>query len=134
MNPETWSAVDRYFTDALLPADPILKAALRRSADAKLPSINVSPAQGKLLHLLAKTQGAKRILEIGTLGAYSTIWLARALPADGKLITLEFDPKHAAVGARTWRRQDWGGWSIFGSDVRSICCRRSRLRMPGRLT
>ena len=97
MNPETWSAVDRYFTDALLPADPILEAALRRSADAKLPSINVSPAQGKLLHLLAKTQGAKRILEIGTLGAYSTIWLARALPADGKLITLEFDPKHAAV-------------------------------------
>jgi predicted O-methyltransferase YrrM len=97
MTQETWTAVDRYFADALLEDDPVLAGALQRSADANLPAINVSPTQGKLLHLLAKIQGAKRILEIGTLGGYSTIWLARALPPDGKLITLEFDPKHAAV-------------------------------------
>jgi predicted O-methyltransferase YrrM len=97
MPQETWSAVDDYITNTLIPADPILEAALAANAAAGLPSIDVTPAQGKFLHLLAKIQGAKRILEIGTLGGYSTIWLARALPPGGRLITLEFEPKHAAV-------------------------------------
>jgi predicted O-methyltransferase YrrM len=97
MNQEIWTGVDRYFADALIQSDPALEGALKRSAEANLPSINVSPTQGKMLHLLAKIQGARRILEIGTLGGYSTIWLARALPADGRLITLEYEPKHAAV-------------------------------------
>jgi predicted O-methyltransferase YrrM len=97
MTQEKWSAVDRYITDLLVPSDPALDAALRASAAAGLPPINVAPNQGKLLMLLAQAQGARNILEIGTLGGYSTIWLARALPADGRLITLEFDPKHAEV-------------------------------------
>jgi predicted O-methyltransferase YrrM len=97
MTQEQWTAVDQYFTDALLPPDPALDVALRASAEAGLPSINVSPAQGKMLHLLARLQGAGAVLEIGTLGGYSTIWLARALPAGGRLITLEVDSKHAEV-------------------------------------
>ncbi len=97
MAQEHWSAVDRYLTDLLAPADPVLETTLQASADAGLPPINVSPPQGKLLHLLARAQGARTILEIGTLGGYSTIWLARALPADGRLITLEADPTHADV-------------------------------------
>jgi predicted O-methyltransferase YrrM len=97
MEPETWTAVDQYLTDFLLPPDPALDAAQKASTDAALPPIAVSPAQGKFLHLLAKISGARRILEIGTLGGYSTIWLARALPPGGRLITLEFDPKHADV-------------------------------------
>ena len=94
---EQWTAVDRYLTDLLVPPDPALDGALRDSAAAGLPPINVSPNQGKLLHLLARVQGARAILEIGTLGGYSTIWLARALPLGGRLITLESDPKHADV-------------------------------------
>ena len=97
MNQETWSAVDRYLTDLLEPADSVLESALSASAAAGLPAIHVTPAQGKLLKLLAHMQRAKNILEIGTLGGYSTIWLARALPADGRMITLEFEPKHAEV-------------------------------------
>jgi predicted O-methyltransferase YrrM len=92
-----WSAVDRYLNDTLIPPDPILDAALAANATASLPSIDVSPSQGKLLQLLAETQRPQRILEIGTLGGYSTICLARALPPGGKLITLELDPKHAKV-------------------------------------
>jgi len=99
MTHEQWTAVDRYITDLLVPSDPVLDAALRDSAAADLPPINVAPNQGKLLQLLALAQGARRILEIGTLGGYSTIWLGRALPADGRLITLEADPKHAAVAS-----------------------------------
>ena len=95
-----WSAVDQYFTDRLAPADPMLEAALDASAAAGLPPMNVAPNQGKFLHLLAALVGARRILEIGTLGGYSTIWLARALPADGLLVTLESVPRHAEV-ART---------------------------------
>jgi|SRR5579859_6630405 len=94
---DQWTAVDRYITDLLVPPDPALDAALQASAAAGLPAINVAPNQGKFLMLLAQIQGARSILEIGTLGAYSTIWLARALPADGRLITLEADPKHAEV-------------------------------------
>jgi predicted O-methyltransferase YrrM len=94
---EQWTAVDRYITDVLVPSDPALDATLEASATAGLPPIQVSPAQGKFLHLLARTMGARRILEIGTLGGYSTIWLARALPSGGRLITLEADPHHAEV-------------------------------------
>ena len=97
MDQEQWTAVDRYITDLLVPPDPKLEAALQASAAADLPPHNVSPNQGKLLLLLAQVQGARTILEIGTLGGYSTIWLARALPADGRLVTLEADPKRANI-------------------------------------
>jgi predicted O-methyltransferase YrrM len=92
-----WTEVDDYFTDLLVASDPALEAALAASDAAGLPPINVAPNQGKLLMLLARIQGARRILEIGTLGGYSTIWLARALPDDGQLVTLEADAKHAEV-------------------------------------
>ncbi|UUN26665.1 O-methyltransferase [Streptomyces sp. FIT100] len=97
MSNDRWNAVDTYFTDHLAPADEALTAALEASDAAGLPQIAVAANQGKLLHLLALTQGARRILEIGTLGAYSTIWLARALPADGQLVSLEYNPAHAEV-------------------------------------
>src|SRR6185437_7605157 len=100
MSAEKWAEVDRYIEDALLPSDPALNAALDASARAGLPPINVSPAQGKMLMLLARLHGASKVLEVGTLGGYSTIWLARALPIGGRLVTLEIDPKHAEV-ART---------------------------------
>jgi predicted O-methyltransferase YrrM len=100
MTHEQWSQVDAYLVDKLVPSDAVLDAALRSSTEAGLPPINVAPNQGKFLALLAAIQGAKRILEIGTLGGYSTIWLARSLPADGHLLTLELDPTHAEV-ART---------------------------------
>ena len=98
--PKLWTDVDRYLNDTLTRSDPALRSALKASAAAGLPPINVAPNQGKLLLLLAQIQGAKKILEIGTLGGYSTIWLARALPPGGRLITLEYEPKHAEV-ART---------------------------------
>jgi predicted O-methyltransferase YrrM len=97
MSQEQWTAVDRYLSDLLIPSDQALEAALQASAAAGLPAINVSPTQGKLLHLLARLQGSRNILEIGTLGGYSTIWLARALPPGGRLVTLESDANHAAV-------------------------------------
>ncbi|MFK8844400.1 O-methyltransferase [Streptomyces sp. Ac-502] len=97
MSQQQWNTVDDYFDSLLAPDDEALHAALRDSEAAGLPHISVTPTQGKLLHLLARTQGARRILEIGTLGGYSTIWLGRALPADGRLISLEANPTHAAV-------------------------------------
>jgi predicted O-methyltransferase YrrM len=97
MSEEQWTAIDDYLTDLFIPPDPALDAALEASTDAGLPPISVAPNQGKLLMLLARMRGARNILEIGTLGAYSTIWLARALPPDGRLVTLEYDPKHAEV-------------------------------------
>jgi predicted O-methyltransferase YrrM len=97
MPQEQWTAVDRYIADLFVPPDAALDATLQASADAGLPAINVSPSQGQLLFLLARIQGARSILEIGTLGGYSTICLARALPAGGRLVTLEADPKHAEV-------------------------------------
>jgi predicted O-methyltransferase YrrM len=100
MDQDTWTAVDRLLTELFVPADPALDAALADSAAAGLPAINVTPTHGKLLHLLARLQGARAILEVGTLGGYSTIWLARALPLGGRLVTLESDPKHVGV-ART---------------------------------
>jgi predicted O-methyltransferase YrrM len=97
MSQQQWTAVDDYITSALLEPDEALDAARAASAAAGLPAIAVSPAQGKLLHLLARMINARRILEFGTLGGYSTIWLARALPPDGRLITLESVRKHAEV-------------------------------------
>jgi predicted O-methyltransferase YrrM len=99
MSNDLWTAVDQYISTNLIPADPALEATLQANAEAKLPTIDVAPNQGKFLHLLARIQGAKRILEIGTLGGYSTIWMARALPPQGKLITLEVNPHHAEVAA-----------------------------------
>jgi predicted O-methyltransferase YrrM len=97
MTQELWTSVDRYLVENLIPQDTALNEALQANIAAGLPTIDVAPNQGKLLHLLAKIQGSRRILEIGTLGGYSTIWLARALPSGGKLITLEAAPKHAEV-------------------------------------
>jgi len=97
MAQEQWTAVDRYITDLLVRPDAPLEDALQASVAAGLPPINVSPNQGKLLMLLARLQGARKILEIGTLGGYSTIWLARALPEGGRLITLEAEPHNAEV-------------------------------------
>lgn len=97
MTQETWSAVDAYLDDVYAPSDDALDAALQNSKRSGLPPINVAPNQGKLLQVLAQTVHARRILEIGTLGGYSTIWLARALPPEGRLISLEADPKHAEV-------------------------------------
>jgi predicted O-methyltransferase YrrM len=92
-----WAAVDDYIAGHLLGDDPVLDAVLQANAAAGLPAIDVSAVQGKMLHLLARGMGARRILEIGTLGGYSTIWLARALPQDGHLVTLELDSHHAEV-------------------------------------
>ncbi len=97
MSQELWTAVDRYVAESLIPRDPVLEEALQANAAAGLPTIDVAPNQGKLLYFLARIQGARRILEIGTLGGYSTIWLARALPSDGTLVTLEVEAKHADV-------------------------------------
>jgi predicted O-methyltransferase YrrM len=97
---KTWTAVDNYIDSHLAPPDPVFEFAQKSAAAGGLPQIAVTASQGKLLHLLARSQNARNILEIGTLGAYSTIWLARALPADGRLITLEFDPKHAQVARK----------------------------------
>ena len=97
MNPTIWRQVDDYFAGELLDRDPALATALEASREAGLPDIAVSAMQGKLLNLLARVQGARNILEIGTLGGYSTLWLAKALPPGGRLFTLESDPKHAEV-------------------------------------
>ena len=97
MDEEVWTRAQRYIEEQLLGKDESLDTVLAATEAAGMPPIQVSPTHGKLLKLLAQMHGAKRILEIGTLAGYSTIWLARALPVDGKLITLEFEPKHVAV-------------------------------------
>ena len=104
MDKELWTAVEHYFVEQLIPADPALEAATRANAAAGLPAIDVAPNEGKLLHLLARMQRAERILEIGTLGGYSTIWLARALPPQGRLVTLEFEAKHVEVARENLER------------------------------
>lgn len=104
MNPETWAGVDEYAAKAVLARDPVLEAVLAANEAAGLPAIAVSPLQGKLLQLLARIRGARRILEVGTLGGYSTIWLARSLPAGGRIVTLELEKKHAAVARENFRR------------------------------
>src|SRR5438270_8848708 len=97
MNQEQWTAVDRYIGETVVPSDPALDAAIEASAKAELPAIAVTPNQGKLLQILAHLVNAQKVLEIGTLGGYSTIWLARALPESGRVITLEIDPHHAEI-------------------------------------
>lgn len=97
MAQEQWTAVDSYIADLFIGSDFALEAALDASKAAGLPAISVSPAQGKMLHLLARVQGARSILELGTLGGYSTIWLARALPPEGHLLSLEIDPMRAEL-------------------------------------
>jgi len=97
MSQQQWTAVDAYFTEQLHLSDSILDAAMHANAAANLPAIDVSPSQGRFLHLLARICGARKILEIGTLGGYSTIWLARALPPGGRLSSLEFSSAHAQI-------------------------------------
>jgi predicted O-methyltransferase YrrM len=109
-----WATVDQYITDRLVFQDAALDAALTKSHDAGLPAISVAPNQGKFLHLLARITKAKNILEVGTLGGYSTIWLARALPADGKLISLEINEKHAEVA-----RENLAHAKIQNAEVRT---------------
>ncbi len=109
MGQDQWTAIDRYITGALLPHDEALEAALAASDAAGLPAIAVAPNQGRMLELLARSIGARNILEIGTLGGYSTIWLAKALPADGRLISLEFDPRHAQVARSNIARAGFSG-------------------------
>ncbi|KFL52584.1 methyltransferase [Burkholderia pyrrocinia] len=104
MDQDQWNQVDAYFSATLVPSDDALDAALAASNAAGLPAINVAPNQGKLLQLLATIRGARRILEVGTLGGYSTIWLARALPPGGTLVTLELNPEHAKVATRNIAR------------------------------
>jgi len=104
MSEDQWSAVDAYFDSRLLGPDPVLEACLQASVAAQLPPIQVSPTQGKLLHLLARSVSARRILEVGTLGGYSTTWLARALPEDGRVITLELEARHAEVARANLER------------------------------
>jgi predicted O-methyltransferase YrrM len=104
MTEDRFEAVDRYLADLYVPADDALTAAVAANATARLPSIAVSPTQGKLLQLLARTIQARRILEIGTLGGYSSLWLAGALPADGRLVTLELNARHAAVARSNFVR------------------------------
>lgn len=99
-----WTQVDAWLTSTLLPEDPVLASVLAANAQAGLPAIDVTPLQGKLLHVLAQSIQARRILEIGTLGGYSTIWLARALPPGGRVVTLEIDPAHAAVAQANFER------------------------------
>ncbi len=99
MTNDLWAAVDDYVAGHLLPQDPVLDAALAASDAAGLPPASITPAEGKLLELLASVRGARSILELGTLGGYSTIWLARALPQDGRLVTLELDPRNAEVAS-----------------------------------
>ena len=104
MSHDQWTDVDRYYEKQFHVQDAALDAALKASADGKLPAIQVSATQGRWLQLMAKAMGARRILEIGTLGGYSTIWLARALPAGGQLVTLEVDPHHADVARQNFTR------------------------------
>lgn len=109
MDDAKWVAVDRYVEQTLLGDDAVLRAALADGVAAGLPQIQVMPAHGKMLMLLARACGARRILEVGTLGGYSTIWLARGLAAGGSLVTLEVEPNHAAVALRNLERAGFGG-------------------------
>ena len=132
---EGWTAVDRYITDLLVPEDPALQAAMEASVAAGMPPIAVTPNQGKLLELLARVQGARTILEIGTLGGYSTIWLARALPAGGRLVTLEAEAEHAEIARANIARAGLADdRRTARSDRRSTRCRSSWPRARGRST
>ena len=102
--PARWNDVDDYLTSTLVAHDDALTASIASLAEEGLPEIEVAPLSGKLLHLLARMTGARRVLEIGTLGAYSTIWLARALPAEGRVVSIEAEPHNAAVARRNLER------------------------------
>ncbi|TIW22512.1 MAG: O-methyltransferase [Mesorhizobium sp.] len=104
MSAKTWTAVDDYIVSSLFEPDPALDAVLAANRDQGLPAIDVSAVQGKLLSLLVRIRGAKKVLEVGTLGGYSTVWMARGLPADGKVVTLELDPHHAKVARSNFER------------------------------
>lgn len=101
---DIWTKVDRYFTDALVKPSRALDAALKTNRKAELPAIDVTPLQGRFLEMLVRSTGARRVLEIGTLGGYSTIWLARALPNDGLVVTLELESKHTAIAQKNIKR------------------------------
>lgn len=103
-----WKAVDHYITESLLPEDPVLESALKANKAAGLPAIDVSPAQGALLNLMVRMSGSRKVLEIGTLGGYSTIWLARGLPAGGRLVSLEYQDRHAEVARSNINRAGLG--------------------------
>lgn len=105
---DAWRAVDAYFSETLVGHDPALEGAVADQNAAGLPAIEVAPVNGKLLHLLARMSGARRVLEIGTLGGYSTIWLARAVPADGRVVTIEAEPENAAVARNSIDRSGVG--------------------------
>jgi len=109
MRAEVWGRVDDYIVDRLVDEDAALADALKANAAGGLRPIDVSAAQGKFLHLLVRMSGAKRVLEVGTLGAYSTIWMAKALPAGGSIVTLEYDPHHAEVARRNIARAGYAG-------------------------
>ncbi|HLY41514.1 MAG TPA: O-methyltransferase [Terracidiphilus sp.] len=102
--PKVWAKVDRYFSDQLLPADSALEAVMAANREADLPAIDVTPLQGKFLELLVRVSGARKVLELGTLGGYSTIWLARGLAAGGRVVTLELEAKHAEVARANLKR------------------------------
>ncbi|MGK2960578.1 MAG: O-methyltransferase [Gemmatimonadaceae bacterium] len=108
MSSELWTSVDEYIDDVLGLADPVLVSAQQAAEEAGLPAIAVSAAQGRFLEIVARMVGARRILEIGTLGGYSTIWMARALPGDGSIVTLEIDRKHASVASSNFERAGFG--------------------------
>jgi len=119
---ETWAAVDRYFGDLLAPHDEALKATMEANRQAGLPSIDVPSLMGQFLGLMVRISGSRRVLEIGTLGGYSTIWLARALPAGGRVITLEIDPERAEIARRNLDRAGvLGGVEIrIGAAIDSL--------------
>jgi predicted O-methyltransferase YrrM len=106
MGKKIWTDVDDYIVSSLFGPDPVLDAVLATNRDQGLPAIDVSAAQGKLLSLLVRISGARKVLEIGTLGGYSTIWMARGLPAGGKIVTLELDPHHAKVARSNFERAE----------------------------
>jgi predicted O-methyltransferase YrrM len=109
MSETLWTNVDKYLEATLLPADPLMDAVLAANAKGQLPVIDVSPVQGRFLELLVRMTGARRILELGTLGGYSTIWMGRALPADGRIVTLEFADAHARVARENIARAGLSG-------------------------
>jgi predicted O-methyltransferase YrrM len=106
INARLWSDVDSYIIDKLLPDDPLMDEVLAANAKGKLPAIDVSAAQGRFLELLVRITGARKVLEIGTLGGYSTIWMARALPVGGRITTLEYSPVHAMVARGNFKRAE----------------------------
>ena len=129
MDQDSWTAVDRHFAGRLLSTDEAMDDVLAANLAAGLPAIDVSPLQGKFLHLIARAIGARRILEIGTLGGYSTIWLARAVGEGGRVVSLEFQPRYARSPdpISSGRRSTTGSRSA--SARRSTCCPRSRRRI-----